>query len=69
MESFLEMFLQTLATIYIREHKDCTFYVDSETTSVGGFYLLKVLKNTTNMFSRYNILTGTFGLGMEVYTI
>jgi hypothetical protein len=36
---------------------------------VGGFHLSKVLKNTTNMFSKYNILTGTFGLGMKSYTI
>jgi hypothetical protein len=36
---------------------------------VGGLHLPKVLKNTTNMFSKYNILTGTFGLGMKVYTI
>ena len=37
--------------------------------TVGGLHLPKVLKNTTNMFSKYNILTGTFGLGMKVYTI
>jgi hypothetical protein len=36
---------------------------------VGGLHLSKVLKNTTNMFPKYNILTGTFGLGMKVYTI
>jgi hypothetical protein len=36
---------------------------------VGGLYLPKVLKNTTNMFSKYNIFTGTFGLGMKVYMI
>jgi hypothetical protein len=34
-----------------------------------GLHLPKVLKNTTNMFSKYNILKGTFGLGMKVYTI
>jgi hypothetical protein len=36
---------------------------------VGGLHLPKVLKNTTNIFSKHNILTGTFGLGIEVYTI
>jgi hypothetical protein len=36
---------------------------------VGGFHLSKVLKNTTNMFSKYNILIGTFGLEMKVYKI
>jgi hypothetical protein len=41
----------------------------SHVVIVGGLHLSKVLKNTTNMFSKYNILTGTFGLGMKVYTI
>jgi hypothetical protein len=36
---------------------------------VGGLCLPKVLKNTTNMFSKYNTVTGTFGLGMKLYTI
>jgi hypothetical protein len=36
---------------------------------VGGLCLLNVLKNTTNMFSKYNTITGTFGLGMKLYTI
>jgi hypothetical protein len=34
---------------------------------VGGLHLPKVLKNTTNMFSKYNTFTGTFG--MKLYTI
>jgi transposase InsO family protein len=29
----------------------------------------KVLKNTTNMFYKYNTVTGTFGLGKKLYTI
>jgi hypothetical protein len=37
--------------------------------SVGGLHLLKVLKNITNMFSKYNTSTGTFGPGMKLYTI
>jgi hypothetical protein len=37
--------------------------------SVGGLRLPKVLKNTTNMFSKYNTFKGTFGLGMKLYTI
>jgi hypothetical protein len=37
--------------------------------AVGGLCLPKVLKNTTDMFSKYNIYTGTFGLGMKLYTI
>jgi hypothetical protein len=36
---------------------------------VGGLHLPKVLKNTTNMFSKYKTFTGTFGLGMMMYTI
>jgi hypothetical protein len=36
---------------------------------VGGLRIPKVLKNTTNMFSNYNTFTGTFGLGMKLYTI
>ena len=36
---------------------------------VGGLRLLKVLKNTTNMFPKYNICTGTFGHGMKLYMI
>jgi hypothetical protein len=36
---------------------------------VGGLHLPKVLKNTANMFSKYNIYTGTFGLGMKLYTL
>jgi hypothetical protein len=36
---------------------------------VGGLHLPKVLKNTTNMFSKYNTFTETFGLGMKLYTI
>jgi hypothetical protein len=38
-------------------------------TTVGGLHLLKVLKNTTNMFSKYNTFTRTFGIGMKLYTI
>jgi hypothetical protein len=34
-----------------------------------GLRLPKVLKNTTNMFSKYNIHTGTFGHGMKLYMI
>jgi hypothetical protein len=37
--------------------------------SVGGLRLLKVLKNTTNMFSKYNTFIGTFSLRMKLYTI
>ena len=37
--------------------------------TVGGLHLPKVLKNTTNMFSKYNTFRGTFGLGMKLYTI
>jgi hypothetical protein len=37
--------------------------------AVGGLHLPKALKNTTNMFSKYNTFTGTFGLGMKLYTI
>jgi hypothetical protein len=36
---------------------------------LGGLRLSKVLKNTTNMFSKYNTFTGTFSLGMKLYTI
>jgi hypothetical protein len=36
---------------------------------VGGLRLLKVLKNTTNIFPKYNICTGTFGHGMKLYMI
>jgi hypothetical protein len=36
---------------------------------VGGLHLPKVLKNTTNMFPKYNICIGTFGLGMKLCTI
>jgi hypothetical protein len=36
---------------------------------VGSLRLPKVLKNTTNMFSKYNTCTGTFGLGMKLYTM
>jgi hypothetical protein len=36
---------------------------------LGGLHVLNVLKNTTNMFSKYNTFTGTFGLGMKLYTI
>jgi hypothetical protein len=36
---------------------------------VGGLRLPKVLKNMTNMFSKYNTFTGTFDLGMKLYTI
>jgi hypothetical protein len=42
---------------------------NSHTTGVGGLHLPKVLKNTTNMFSKYNTFTGTFGLRMKLYTI
>jgi hypothetical protein len=34
---------------------------------VGGLRLPKVLKNTTNMFPKYNICTGTFGHGIKLY--
>jgi hypothetical protein len=37
--------------------------------SVGGLHLPKVLKNTTNMFSKYNTFTRTFGLRIKLYTI
>jgi hypothetical protein len=33
---------------------------------LGGLRLPKVLKNTTDMFSKYNIYTGTFGHWDEV---
>jgi hypothetical protein len=36
---------------------------------VGGLRLLKVLKNTTNMFPKYNICTGTFRHGTKLYMI
>jgi hypothetical protein len=36
---------------------------------VGGLHLPKVLKNTANMFSKYNIYTGTFVLGMKLYKL
>jgi hypothetical protein len=36
---------------------------------VGGLHVPKVLKNTTNMFSKYNTFTGTFGFRMKLYTI
>jgi hypothetical protein len=36
---------------------------------VRGLHLLKVLKNTTNMFSKYNTFAGSFDLGMKLYTI
>jgi hypothetical protein len=36
---------------------------------VGGLHLPKVLKNTTNMFSKYNTFTGTFDLRMKLYTL
>jgi hypothetical protein len=39
------------------------------TVGVGGLHLPKVLKNMTNMFSKYNIYTGTFDLGMKLYMI
>jgi hypothetical protein len=38
-------------------------------TPVGGLRLPKVLKNTTNMFPKYNICTRTFGHGMKLYII
>jgi hypothetical protein len=37
--------------------------------SVGGLRLPKVLKNTTNMFSMYNTVIGTFGFEMKVRMI
>jgi hypothetical protein len=43
--------------------------VVEEGVAVGGLRLLKVLKNTTNMFSKYNTFTGTFDLGMKLYMI
>jgi predicted permease len=43
--------------------------VKKTTVSVVGLHLPKVLKNTANMFSKYNIYTGTFDLGMKLYTI
>jgi hypothetical protein len=43
--------------------------VSDSIVAVGGLHLPKVLKNTTNMFSKYNTFTGTFGLGMKLYTI
>jgi hypothetical protein len=38
-------------------------------TFVGGLRLPKVLKTRLTMFPKYNICTGTFGLGMKLYTI
>jgi hypothetical protein len=35
--------------------------------NVGGLRLPKVLKNTTNIFPKYNICTGTFGHEMKLY--
>jgi hypothetical protein len=40
-----------------------------EKDTVGGLHLPKVLKNTTNMFPKYNICTGTFEHGMKLYMI
>jgi hypothetical protein len=37
--------------------------------TVGGLRLLKVPKNTTNMFSKYNICTGTFRHVMKSHII
>jgi hypothetical protein len=39
------------------------------TIGVGGLCFPKVLKNTTNMFSKYDTFIGTFGLGIKLYTI
>jgi hypothetical protein len=36
---------------------------------VGGLRLLKVLKNTTNMYPKYNMCTGTFEHGIKLYMI
>jgi hypothetical protein len=41
----------------------------SKKWAVGGLHLPKVIKNITNMFSKYNTFTGTFSLGMKLYTI
>jgi hypothetical protein len=41
----------------------------SKNDSVGDLHLPKVLKNTTNMFSKYDTSTGTFSLGIKLYTI
>jgi hypothetical protein len=46
-----------------------TYAMHSVLPPVGGLRLPKVLKNTINMFPKYNICTGTFGLGMKLYTI
>jgi hypothetical protein len=42
---------------------------DHKKVCVWGLHLPKVLKNTTNMFFKYNTFTGTFGLGIKLYTI
>jgi hypothetical protein len=49
------------------DYSDC--YENQVRVNVGGLHLPKVLKNMANMFSKYNIYTGTFGLGMKLYTI
>jgi hypothetical protein len=43
--------------------------INTARATVGGLHLPKVLKNTTNMFSKYNTFTGTFGHGMKLYMI
>jgi hypothetical protein len=40
-----------------------------ESLTVGGLHLSKVLKNTTNMFSKHNAFTGTFRIRTELYTM
>jgi hypothetical protein len=43
--------------------------IGNQNLSVWGLRLAKVIKNTTNMFFKYNTFTGTFGLEMKLYTI
>jgi hypothetical protein len=42
---------------------------NGDNLGVRGLLLPKVLKNTTNMFSKYNTFIGTFGVRMKLYTI
>jgi hypothetical protein len=62
-----------IAYISIGGSKYCLVIVDDYScftwVFVGDLRLLKVLKNTINMFPKYNISTRTFGLGMKLYTI
>jgi hypothetical protein len=42
------------------------FLLNLSMSNVGGLRLPKVLKNTTNMLSKYNIVIGTFDFEMKV---